>query len=178
MIRPTLAVTALVMSVAVAPAQPMPGAGPAQRPAFSPYLNLLNGGGNPGLNYLGIVRPQQQMQQQFNQLQQQTNQQTAALAQAYDSQLDTLASAFLPATGNVARFNSAPGYFGRMPFGNGIYSGGAGGMGGGFGGRGGMGMGAAGGGMGQRPAMGGGGAGAGGAGRVGGMGMGGGGVRR
>jgi hypothetical protein len=32
---------------------------PYQTPAFSPYLNLFRGG-NPALNYYGIVRPQEQ----------------------------------------------------------------------------------------------------------------------
>ena len=76
--RTLLACAALLIASTVAFAQPMPGGGVgggAQRPTFSPYLNLLNRGNNPGLIYLGIVRPQQQMQQQFNQLQQQTNQQ-------------------------------------------------------------------------------------------------------
>lgn len=117
--RTWLAAFAVLLLTAAVFAQPQPPVGPAQRPTFSPYLNLLNRGNNPGLNYLGIVRPQQQMQQEFNQLQQQTNQQFAALGQSYDAQLDTLANAFLPATGNVAVFGSTGGYFGRIPTGNG-----------------------------------------------------------
>jgi hypothetical protein len=161
MTRSLLACAAVLLAATVATAQPMPGVGAAQRPTFSPYLNLLNRGGNPGLNYLGIVRPQQQLQQQFNQLQQQTNQQLQSLGQSYDSQLDALSGAFLPATGNVAVFNSAPGYFGRIPYGSGIYSPGGGGSG--FGG-GGMGrFGGSAGAMGamQRPGFAGGGAGGG-----------------
>jgi len=118
MTRIVLAFAAVLLSAPVLFAQPMPGVGPAQRPSFSPYLNLLNTGNNPGLNYLGIVRPQMQLQQQFNQLQQQTNQQTAALGQAYDSQLGALANAFLPPTGNVSTFGNLGGYFGRIPMGN------------------------------------------------------------
>ena len=125
MTRTAWPVAALLLSASALFAQPAPPAGPAQRPAFSPYLNLLNRGGNPGLNYLGIVRPQQQMQQQFNQLQQQTNQQLQHLGQSYDSQLDTLSGAFLPPTGNVSTFNNLGNYFGRIPIG--------GGYGGGFG---------------------------------------------
>jgi hypothetical protein len=34
-----------------------PGVGPVARPAVSPYLNLLRGG-NPAINYYGLVRPQ------------------------------------------------------------------------------------------------------------------------
>src|SRR5438105_4099487 len=30
----------------------------SQTPGFSPYLNLLRGGSNPGINYYGIVRPE------------------------------------------------------------------------------------------------------------------------
>lgn len=125
--RTAFVAAALLLLAAPLFAQPQPPVGPAQRPAFSPYLNLLNRGNNPGLNYLGIVRPQQQMQQQFNQLQQQTNQQFAALGQAYDSQLDTLTGALLPPTGNVSTFGNLGGYFGRIPTGS---AGGGGGFGG------------------------------------------------
>jgi hypothetical protein len=52
---------------------------PYQRPVFSPYLNLLRGG-NPALNYYGIVRPElraydalQQLNQQLTITQQQVN---------------------------------------------------------------------------------------------------------
>ena len=152
MTRTHIAAAAVLLAASVVVAQPMPGAGAAQRPTFSPYLNLLNRGNNPGLNYLGIVRPQQQMQQQFNQLQQQTNQQLQSLGQAYDSQLDTLSNAFLPPTGNVSVFNSTAGYFGRIPYGSG---------GGGFGGGGTSRFGGSAGAMGamQRPGFAGGGAG-------------------
>lgn len=120
MTRIVLAFATVLLSAPVLFAQPMPGVGAAQRPTFSPYLNLLNRGNNPGLNYLGIVRPQQQMQQQFNQLQQQTNQQLLSLGQAYDGQLDALAGAILPPTGNVSTFGNLGGYFGRIPMGNGV----------------------------------------------------------
>ena len=133
-------------------AQPVPPGGGVQRPKFSPYLSLLNPlGGNTGLNYLQ-VRNQQQVQQQVGQLQQQANQQTQALGQAYDAQLDALTNALLPSTGNVARFNSAQGYFGRIPYGGGIYGGSSGGSGGGFGGVNRFGGGGAGGGI-QRPSF-------------------------
>lgn len=47
------------------PAQPpVPGGlGGTRPPALSPYLNLARQGGSPGLNYYGLVRPQQQFQQ-------------------------------------------------------------------------------------------------------------------
>ncbi len=164
MTRTLSAFAALLLASTAVFAQPMPGGaggGGAQRPTFSPYLNLLNRGNNPGLNYLGIVRPQQQMQQQFNQLQQQTNQQLQSLGQSYDSQLDSLSGALLPATGNVSVFNSAAGYFGRIPFGSGIYNPNGGG-GGGFGGSGTSRFGGGSGAMGamQRPGFAGGGGGA------------------
>ncbi len=41
------------------------------RPTVSPYVNLLRGGGNVGLNYFGVVRPQQQFVDQSQQLNQQ-----------------------------------------------------------------------------------------------------------
>lgn len=44
------------------------GPGGMSRPTFSPYLNLL-GRGNPAVNYFGIVRPQQQLQGLFSNLQ-------------------------------------------------------------------------------------------------------------
>jgi hypothetical protein len=151
----TAALAAVLLSASALFAQPQVPVGAAQRPTFSPYLNLLNRGNNPGLNYLGIVRPQQQMQQQFNQLQQQTNQQLSALGQAYDTQLDALSTAFLPATGNVSTFGNTAGYFGRIPMGGGGFGGGGFGGGGGVSRFGGM---AAAGNL-QRPGFAGGGAG-------------------
>jgi hypothetical protein len=44
---------------------------PAFRPPVSPYLNLLNGGGSPAVNYYGIVRPELRFQTQSQQLSQQ-----------------------------------------------------------------------------------------------------------
>jgi hypothetical protein len=94
-------------------AQPAPPSGPVQRPTFSPYLNLLNRGGSPALNYLGIVRPQQQFAQQFGQLQQQANQTNMALNQAI-TQEATVLNELLAPTGNVATFNNTGGYFNRF----------------------------------------------------------------
>jgi hypothetical protein len=48
---------------------------PTFRPPVSPYLNLLNGGGNAAINYYGIVRPELRFQTQ----QQQTSQQLRRL---------------------------------------------------------------------------------------------------
>ena len=60
----------LTFSFASANAQQGYGGGPAGRPTFSPYLNLLRGGnqGNAVLNYYGLVRPQQQFDQTSQQL--------------------------------------------------------------------------------------------------------------
>ncbi len=110
--RVTLAaLLALAGFAGAAQAQPVPGNGGLQSPTVSPYIGLLNRGYNPALNYLSIVRPQQQLAQQFNQLQQQ-NQQNAA---AIQGQLALGADPTLPQTGVVGRFNSTGGYFSRHP---------------------------------------------------------------
>jgi hypothetical protein len=46
-----------------------PPANPFGNPAISPFLNL-NRGGNPAINYFGIVQPQLQTSQSLQQLQQ------------------------------------------------------------------------------------------------------------
>lgn len=110
-----------------AAAQPqVPGGGATSRGTFSPYLNLLGGNGrSPAYNYLGIVRPQQQLNQQFGQLQQQLTQQNQSLNQAIQLTEESL----LPPTGNVSVFNSTGQYFNRIP---GVSSGGVGGSSGGL----------------------------------------------
>jgi len=55
---------------------PLGGYNPPQmqsRPPVSPYLNLNRGGTQPGINYYGLVRPQQQTAQQLQNLQGQQN---------------------------------------------------------------------------------------------------------
>lgn len=94
-------------------AQPIPPAGPVQRPTISPYLNLLNRGGSPALNYLGIVRPQQQLAQQFGQLQLQANLTSQMVNQAY-SQEAGASNDMLAPTGTVAVFNNTGSYFNRI----------------------------------------------------------------
>ncbi len=130
-----LPVALAALSAGAAVAQPQPSAGPVGRPAFSPYLNLLNNGSSPALNYLGYVRPQQQQAQQLNQLSQQYNQTTNSL----QNSLNDLAQGADPNvrfTGYVATFNNTRGYFSRNPIngGGGLRSGGGvgGGSGGGF----------------------------------------------
>lgn len=118
----------LLLIGTLAQAQPSPGV--TGRPTFSPYLNLVNRGNNPALNYLGIVRPQQQFAQQFNQLNQQYSQQINGLQNSIND-LAAGADSSLPLTGHAAVFNTygAP-YFSRHPVSGG---GGGGGMSGGRG---------------------------------------------
>jgi len=125
-----IAVTTLVVTT-LCQAQPAPAV--SARPTFSPYLNLVNRGNNPALNYLGIVRPQQQFAQQFNQLSQQYSQSINGLQNSVND-LAAGADGGLPYTGNVAVFNNTGRYFGRHPVtggGGGGQSGGRG-LGGGF----------------------------------------------
>ena len=77
------AAVAAAVCVPAAVAQPQPTGGPPA-PSFGQYLNLINRGGSPALNYYGIVRPQQQLAQQQAQLgqqQRQLGQQQAQLGQ-------------------------------------------------------------------------------------------------
>jgi hypothetical protein len=116
----------VVFSAAVASAQPCPQAGPVSRPSLSPYLNLVNRGNNPALNYFGIVRPQQQAQQR-NQLSQQYTQTTNALQNSVNS-LAEGADPNVRFTRNVAVFNNTGPYFSRNPISG--SNGGGGGSGG------------------------------------------------
>jgi hypothetical protein len=69
-----LAWSALGVSAASAQ-QPLGGYTPpyAGPPAFSPFLNLNRAGTPPGINYFGLVQPQQQTAQQLANLQYQQN---------------------------------------------------------------------------------------------------------
>jgi hypothetical protein len=121
-----LALVTLALSAAAYPAfaQPQPGVSPGgMRPTYSPYLNFGRGG-NPALNYFGLVRPEQQLRQQANTIQQQVT----ANARAIQSVGDTAASgdSALPVTGRGATFNFTSHYFNNFPLG------GAGGGGGGL----------------------------------------------
>ncbi len=71
--RLAAAVLAAGVTAAVGSAQPQPTGGPTA-PQFGSYLNLINRGGSPALNYFGIIRPQQQLAQQQQQLGQQQRQ--------------------------------------------------------------------------------------------------------
>lgn len=126
-----LGITAVLLSQALVQAQPQaPQGSPANAPAFSPYLNLLRPTGSTALNYFGIVQPQLQFQQQFNQLQQQNQQfgQQLNNIQSYDQQLQQ--QFLFPLTGHAATFNNTGHYFNSNP----VLGGGGGGLGRGVGG--------------------------------------------
>lgn len=76
-LRSTLATMFALVMTGTAFAQPNPIGSlqrpnlPNQHPTVSPYLNLFGGsGGNPAINYYGIVRPQVETQQSLQHLQQ------------------------------------------------------------------------------------------------------------
>jgi len=93
--------------VAVSPAhaQFQPQTNPAGRPAVSPFLNLLRGG-NPAVNYYGLVRPQLQTQATLQQLQQQLALNQLGLNTA-ENQPDLT-------TGHAARFGNFSHYYGGV----------------------------------------------------------------
>ena len=66
--RWAVAVVAAAVTASAGSAQPQPSGGPPA-PSFGQYLNLINRGGSPALNYFGIVQPQLQLAQQQAQLQ-------------------------------------------------------------------------------------------------------------
>jgi hypothetical protein len=96
-----------------------PQTSPFYQPPVSPYLNLFRGG-NPGINYYGLVRPQVQAQQNLQQLQLQQQLQAQQQAQQMQSQQAILLSPAtqmspLPTTGHPAYFNAAGLFFGSIP---------------------------------------------------------------
>jgi hypothetical protein len=94
----------LVMGVRPAAAQPQFPV-PSQ-PAVSPYVNLLRSGSSPGVNYYGIVRPQEEFRNSFLRLQQDFNTQ-----QTQPSPYGPLDTSGLPPTGHAAQFNTQARYF-------------------------------------------------------------------
>ena len=72
MSRFKLALIAVTLALAASAARAQPGVQPTQPnytpPVLNPYLNLLRGG-NPAINYYGLVRPQMQQAQQLHMLQ-------------------------------------------------------------------------------------------------------------
>lgn len=107
----------LWIGVSASVAQPPAPPGGLQRPTFSPYLNLLNRNFSPAVNYLGFVRPQQQMAQQFNYLSSQlmqANQRIQGL-QMQSDQLQNDLMGGLPVTGNIPLFMNTGHYFSYNP---------------------------------------------------------------
>lgn len=113
MTRPILSLGFVLSCASFAAAQPVPSGGPA-RPTAGSYLSILGGGGSPGVNYLGIYRPQQQLQQGILQNQQQFQQSNGAFQQELNG-LAVGADPNLPFTGQVARFNALAPYYTRNP---------------------------------------------------------------
>lgn len=75
---------------------------PANRPAVSPYINLIRGGSTAGVNYYGLVRPEVD----FRNAIQQNQQQIAANQQSIS---DIVVGP--TATGHPARYMTHWGYF-------------------------------------------------------------------
>ncbi|QEL17222.1 hypothetical protein [Limnoglobus roseus] len=123
--RYAVAFAGLMLASTLSPlsAQPqVPGGAGAGRPSFSPYLNLAGRGNNPGINYFGIVRPEQKLFQQTSQLQQQLSLTNQAVTNNTNSLNDNLF------TGRGATFGFYSHYYYNSPTGGG----GAGGGGSGF----------------------------------------------
>ena len=113
MYRFFLALAVLAITLGFSQAQPLPGNGAGVRkPTTSPYLGLLSNTGSPALNYLAIVRPQQQLQQQMGEMQQQSILGNRAYDQALNQDLSTISQLLAP-TGTVAVFNNKGNYFNR-----------------------------------------------------------------
>jgi hypothetical protein len=81
-----------------------PGVPPVNRPAFSPYLNLLRRDAPLVTQYYGLVRPQINFQNSIQQLDAQQAQ-TSAQQTAFENILT------LPPTGHAARFMTQSAYF-------------------------------------------------------------------
>ena len=81
------------------------GAGNIQRPAFSPYLNLLRSG-SAALNYYGLVRPEQQFRQSIG-----TLQGSVAANQQAIGGIQAEVEGGIPATGHPTQFLNYSGYF-------------------------------------------------------------------
>jgi hypothetical protein len=87
-------------------AQPPGGVDLSRRPAVSPYLNMGRGG-NPAVNYYGLVRPQIAFRQSLQQLEQEE----AALATQQQELVGGARASGLPATGHGSGFLTHTRYF-------------------------------------------------------------------
>ncbi len=86
------------------PPYSQPGIGQLNRPAYSPYLNLLRPGNPTYANYYGLVRPELDIRAAAVGLQQQVN--------ANQQGISNLQTAYGPlTTGHVTRFMNTSGYF-------------------------------------------------------------------
>lgn len=103
----TAVVIVLVFLTSTAAGQPPVPISPAQRPVFSPYLNLVRRDAPPGINYFGIVRPQLAAQSSLLMLQQQL----AAGQQQLQMMGQSAANPDLPVTGQQTFFLNTGGYF-------------------------------------------------------------------
>jgi hypothetical protein len=81
-----------------------PRTSPLPRPAFSPYLNLLNRNTNPAIQYYGIVRPEEEFTTSIQQLQVQGT----SLQQSVGN---LEANAAIPPTGHRSQFMNYNKYF-------------------------------------------------------------------
>lgn len=100
--------TAVLMALFAAlawggPAAAQPPGPPPNRPAYSPYLNLLRAGNSPAINYYGLVRPEVNARQSL-----QAVQSAVSLNQRT---LQELAGGDLGQTGTPAQFQNHGGYF-------------------------------------------------------------------
>ena len=118
------AVVASAVVASAGSAQPQPSGGPPA-PSFGQYLNLINRGGSPALNYFGIVQPQLQLAQQQQQLgqqqrqlgqqQQQLNQELQAAEYGIYGQSVFGYNRRLRQTGFIPTFNNTGHYFSTNP---------------------------------------------------------------
>lgn len=95
-------------------AQSQFGTPPARRPTVSPYLNLLrgqNGGGGLGLDYYGIVRPEQQYQRAADQFRQDISNLNRRVDEEQPPASRALETSILSPTGHSTTFFSTSQYF-------------------------------------------------------------------
>jgi hypothetical protein len=89
---------------------PQPPTNPYLQPPVSPFLNINRGGGNPAVNYFGIVQPQLQTAQQLQALQMQQAQMMQLGTGA--NLIDVNNPGVLAATGHGSQFFNYGHYFG------------------------------------------------------------------
>jgi hypothetical protein len=104
--RELLVLCVLALVGAAASAQPQVGP-PTNRPAVSPYLNLLRPGNSAGVNYYGLVKPQQEFRNNIQNLQQQVSDNQTAIT--------GLDNTIGPTTGHSTMFLNTGGYFSGGP---------------------------------------------------------------